>query len=76
MTKFKPGRKIHSTFALLDVQKGRAALSRDLASLPPGERVKVTITGYFDNDVRAHGNDDGVSKEFNIEVESAEIVAS
>jgi hypothetical protein len=68
-----PGATIDSDFALLDVKKGRAALSKALTKLPQGQRVKVVITGYFDNDLRGHGNDDGTSREFCIDVESVEV---
>lgn len=49
--------------AILDVEDGRDRLSRRLAA---GEEVTVTIVGRI---VREHGNDDGHSREFTLEVD-------
>ncbi|MTK63211.1 MAG: hypothetical protein F8N15_01405 [Methanobacterium sp.] len=62
---------IKSDFAILDVKKGRKALFRRLNYTPNGpranedRRVSVVIVGYI---VGAHGGDDGVSREFEVEV--------
>lgn len=56
---------INSTFALLDVKRGRVSLAKRINA---GERIPVTIRGYI-NDV--HSEDDGQSIEFSIEVTSA-----
>jgi|DEB0MinimDraft_10_1074344.scaffolds.fasta_scaffold342835_2 hypothetical protein len=62
--------KLHSKFALLDVQHGRRQLERIFAKgrggYPAnGERIPVTITGYI---THQHGGDDGTSIEFGVEV--------
>lgn len=58
--------KINSDFAILDVKRGRAMLAKRVNS---GEnRIPVTIRGYI---VNVHGNDDGTSIEFEIEVTDA-----
>lgn len=56
-------RKISSTFAILDVMHGRVKLARRI--LTGDDRIPVTIRGYI---VGQHGNDDGTSIEFEIEV--------
>jgi hypothetical protein len=66
--------KLHSKFALLDVQHGRRQLekifSKGRGGYPAnGERIPVTITGYI---THQHGADDGESIEFGVEVESVE----
>ena len=64
--------KIDSTFAILDVKKGRKKLAKHFASRPPfGEcpkemRIPGVITGYIDGQ---HSRDDGESIEFSIHVE-------
>lgn len=64
---------IKSDFAILDVKAGRAALNKHfsdrprLGQCPHKMRVPVTITGYIDG---VHGDDDGVSREFCIVVQS------
>lgn len=59
-------RPINSTFAILDVKRGRVELARRITR---GEtRIPVTIRGYI---VNQHGNDDGASIEFEIEVTDA-----
>ena len=63
--------KISSDFALLDVKKGRKKLFKHLGFTPYGpnpngdKRIPVTITGYI---VGAWGEDDGVIREFQIDV--------
>jgi hypothetical protein len=58
---------ISSTFALLDVMKGRAALEKVVAA---GYRVPVTITGYIQNGRGGVSRDDGTSREFSIDVDT------
>ena len=68
--------KIQSDFALLDVKKGRKALFKLLGPSPSGpkpnedKKVRVTITGYI---VGAWGDDDGTSREFQVDVDSVEV---
>ncbi len=66
--------KIKSTFALLDVQTGRAALNRLIPKpghyMPEGKAVPVVIRGYI---THRHGGFDGVSQEFGVEVSSVEV---
>lgn len=57
-------KSINSTFAILDVMRGRVSLARRINF---GERIPVTIRGYIDT---VHGNDDGTSIEFSLEVTS------
>lgn len=58
--------KINSTFAILDVMRGRVKLAKRVNS---GEtHIPITIRGYI---VNVHGNDDGTSIEFEIEVTDA-----
>lgn len=57
---------IKSDFALLDVKAGRAGLFR-LFKKDPTAKIPVTITGYISGIL---GHDDGVSREFQIDVES------
>lgn len=59
-------RKISSTFAILDVMRGRVELARRINR--GDDRIPVTVRGYI---VRQHGNDDGTSIEFEIEVTDA-----
>lgn len=61
-----------SDFALLDVKKGRKRLFKCVGGQgfgktgkPTGERIPVTITGFI---VGAHSDDDGTSREFEVEV--------
>ena len=62
---------ISSDFALLDVKKGRKKLFKYLGFTPDGplpneeKRIPITITGFI---VGAYGDDDGVSREFQVEV--------
>ena len=58
---------ITSTFALLDVQKGRAPLKKVVGA---GYRIPVHVFGYIQNGEGGVGHDDGVSREFSIDVES------
>ena len=69
--------KIESTFALLDVQKGRRKLLSEVGGngigktgQPTGKRIPVTITGFV---VGAWGGDDGTSREFQVDVTNVEI---
>jgi hypothetical protein len=52
-----------STFALLDVMQGRAALEKRLAKAGKPLRVLVEMTINY-----AHGSDDGTSIEFSCSV--------
>lgn len=59
--------KIKSNFAVLDVTVGRKALEN---IMPPGSRrldnpIPIVIYGYLSHQ---HGNDDGVSIEFGVDV--------
>ena len=61
---------IKSDFALLDVKRGRGALFKALGHTgrKPGTGaapIPVTITGFI---LGAWGNDDGTSREFEIQV--------
>lgn len=58
---------ITSTFALLDVQKGRAPLAKVVGA---GYKIPVTMTGYIQNGASGVGGDDGVSREFSVDIES------
>lgn len=66
--------KLTSSFALLDVTRGRKALSKRMPpasrSLPDEQRIPVVILGYISHQ---HGSDDGVSIEFGVDVTSVEI---
>jgi hypothetical protein len=64
---------ITSDYAILDVKKGRGALTKHFAKrprlgeCPPEFRVPVVITGYIED---VYSTDDGVSREFSVTVES------
>jgi hypothetical protein len=58
-----------STFALLDVKRGRKQLLRRLGTQPSETRIPVTITGFI---THAWGRDDGTSIEFAVDVTSVE----
>ena len=60
---------INSTFALLDVKRGRKQLLRRLRS---ETRIPVTITGFI---THVWGHDDGTSIEFAVDVTSVEETA-
>lgn len=64
--------KIDSTFAILDVKRGRVKLAKRVNEmLARGyflHGIPVTVRGYI---VNVHGNDDGTSIEFEIEVTDA-----
>jgi hypothetical protein len=68
--------KLKSDFAILDVKAGRGPLTKHFSRrLGRGEtsadrRIPVTITGYI---IDIHGNDDGVSREFTVDVKNVEI---
>lgn len=58
--------KIDSTFALLDIKRGRVKLAKRIIA---GEkRIPVTVRGYI---VSQWGDDDGTSIEFEMEVTDA-----
>lgn len=67
--------QIQSTFALLDVKRGRKALEKHfrnrprMGQCPEDMRVPVTITGYLDG---IWGDEDGVSREFTVTVQKVE----
>ena len=71
--------KLTSTFAILDVKKGRQALAKHFemrpcfGRCPEKMRIPVVITGYIDC---IHGSDDGTSQEFAITVTRLEIAPS
>lgn len=62
-----------SDFAILDVKAGRAALTKHfekrprLGVCPQPLRIPVVIRGYLDG---IHSQDDGVSREFSVTVQS------
>lgn len=71
---------ISSTFAILDVQKGRHKLYRHFSSggyripferCPENLRVPVIVTGYLSG---IWGADDGKSREFEVHVDKVEII--
>jgi hypothetical protein len=57
--------KIHSDFALLDVQAGRKALITKLGGGGWPKGIPVVVTGYIN---AMHGPDDGVSQQFSVQV--------
>jgi hypothetical protein len=59
---------LSSTFALIDVKKGRKTLSKVVGK---GYKVPFTIKGFIQAGHRAVGPDDGVSIEFCAGVTSA-----
>jgi hypothetical protein len=67
-TKIPALRKLSSTFAMIDVKKGRKALAK-VAEM--GYRVPFTISGFVQPGGQ-HGRDDGVSIEFYAEVIDAQ----
>lgn len=60
--------KLTSDFALLDVKHGRKGLAK-LVRPDKDARIPVVIHGYI---THQHGDDDGVSIEFGIEVTAVE----
>ena len=62
--------RLQSDFAILDVKRGRRGLLRKLEKRP--RPVPVTITGKI---VRAWGGDDGVSQEFEVEVDRVRVIS-
>ncbi|MBZ9894206.1 hypothetical protein LB545_07595 [Mesorhizobium sp. BR1-1-6] len=60
---------ISSDFAILDVKAGREALNR-LLNEDGRVVIPVLIHGFITN---AWGNDDGVSREFQVEVKRVEV---
>jgi hypothetical protein len=69
--------KLQSTFALLDVMRGRKALDKLMPPgsnrLPDDKRIPVTIHGFISH---RHGSDDGVSIEFGVDVTSVDVGAT
>ena len=63
---------IKSDFALLDVKQGRHALFKRLGYTGRGDArpLQVVITGEL---VGAWGNDDGTSREFQVNVRSVKV---
>lgn len=68
--------KLTSTFALLDVTRGRKTLDKMMPPgsqpLPKDKRIPVTIRGFISH---RHSSDDGVSIEFGVDVTKVEIEA-
>ncbi len=65
--------KLQSKFALLDVKRGRVGLRKKLVKAgAEGALIPVVIYGRI---VRCWGADDGVSQEFEVEVDSVEVGA-
>jgi len=72
--------KIGSGFAILDVKQGRKGLANlfrvrkprpnGCGDMPVQKPIPVTITGFITD---IWGNDDGVSREFEIQVAKVEI---
>lgn len=62
--------KINSTFAILDVKKGRRALAKRFEK-DKGLRIPVIIKGYI---THQWGGDDGTSIEFGVDVDDVEEV--
>lgn len=66
--------KLQSKFALLDVQRGAKTLDRMMPpgsqSLPDDKRIPVVIRGYI---THRHGDHDGTSQEFGVDVTSVEV---
>ena len=54
--------KLQSTYAMLDVMRGRVGLKK---AIERGKAVSVVIEGEISD---MFGNDDGVSREFNVDV--------
>lgn len=67
-------KRIKSKHALLDVETGRHTLFRRVGYTPTGtdypNKVPVTITGFI---VGAWGQDDGTSREFQVDVTAVRI---
>lgn len=65
---------IKSDLVILDVKEGRKDLYQHVGDTPSGKyfpnKIPVTITGYI---VGAWGDDDGISQEFQVSVESVEL---
>ena len=59
--------KIKCEFAVLDVTRGRRALEKRMLA---SERIPVNIRGFISH---VHGNDDGVSIEFGVDVVSVKL---
>lgn len=73
MARAKP-LKIHSTYALLDVKRGRKGLATQLTVLKcrSGEHrgIPVIIEGFINDEISL---DDGTSIEFGVEVTSVKL---
>ena len=68
--------KLKSDFAVLDVKRGRKELAKMMPPgsnrLPDDERIPVVIRGFISHQ---HGNDDGESIEFGIDVTNVEVLS-
>jgi hypothetical protein len=67
--------KLKSEFAILDVMHGRRQLDKLIDKAGNGhdlpERIPVVIHGWITG---RWGSDDGISQEFNVKVDSVEVV--
>lgn len=75
ITKKAPNVKYTSDFVLLDIKSGRASLARlfgcgGYSDNEKSVRIPVTIKGFI---THRHGNDDGVSIEYGVEVTNLKI---
>lgn len=57
------------TFAIIDIKRGRNALYKRMMDPATRPRIPVVIRGFI---TEVHSCDDGVSREFSLEVTSAE----
>ena len=62
--------KITSEFALLDIMQGRSPMAKLCIT---GHRIPVTISGWISAGKGGIGSDDGVSREFAMEVSAVEL---
>lgn len=67
--------RLKSDFALLDVKHGRRQLDKMIDKVGKGHDlpapVPVVIHGFITG---RHGQDDGISQEFNVEVSKVEVL--
>jgi hypothetical protein len=66
----KTAHKDTSSFALLDIKRGRATLAKTCGR---GLRTPVVITGYIQEGDAGIGRDDGTSREFSVTVEQVQM---